>query len=62
MEEVIFLIVWPLLSIGLVAAIMWARVGRFRLNFHFSLRAVLVATTLIAVWMGIVMALHYSRQ
>lgn len=62
MEEVIFLLLWPVLSIGLVAMILWARVGRLRSNFRFSLRTILIATTVLAVWIGVVMALYHSRR
>lgn len=62
MEEVIFLLLWPLLSIGLVAMILWARVGRLQTNFRFSLRTILTATTVLAVWIGVVMSLYHSRR
>ena len=60
MEEVLFLILWPLLPVALLVAALWAREGRFSLRF--SMRAILIATTLFAIWMGIAMSLYYSRK
>jgi hypothetical protein len=58
MEELIFLIMWPLVFLGLLTAVMVVRERHFR----YSLRVMLVAITLIAVWLGIVMALYHTRR
>jgi hypothetical protein len=58
MEELIFLIAWPLVFLGLLTALVVVRERRLR----FSLRVMLAAMTLIAVWLGIVMALYHARR
>jgi hypothetical protein len=58
MEELMFLILWPLVFLGLLTAVMVVRERRYR----FSLRFMLVAITLIAVWLGIVMALYHTKR
>jgi hypothetical protein len=58
MEELIFLIVWPLVVMGLLTAVIGVRERRYR----FNLRVMLVAFTLVAVWLGIVMALYHARR
>jgi hypothetical protein len=61
MEELIFLIVlivWPLVVMVFLTVVIGFRERRYR----FSLRVMLVAMTLIAVWLGIVMARYHTRR
>jgi hypothetical protein len=58
MEELIFLVVWPLVFLGLLLAVIMVRERRY----SFSLRVMLVVMTLFAVWLGIIMALYHIRE
>jgi hypothetical protein len=58
MEELVFLIAWPLVFLGLLTALVVARERRFR----FSLPVMLAGLSLIAVWLGVVMALYHTRR